>query len=88
MRVTSGQVASTQCSPRAAACSGEVQHGRHVAKLAGRIYEQLQTLYPLKPDDRPFLEAAARLQDVGYLINTDTGSFVLKGIYFGLVARY
>ena len=55
----------------AAACSGEVQHGRHVAKLAGRIYEQLQTLYPLSPQDRPFLEAAARLQDVGYLINYD-----------------
>ena len=55
----------------AAACSGDVLHGRHVAKLAGRIYEQLQPLYSLSPDDRPFLEAAARLQDVGYLINYD-----------------
>jgi hypothetical protein len=26
--------------------------------------------------------------DVGYLVDDDTGSFVLKGIYFGVVARY
>ena len=26
--------------------------------------------------------------DVGYLVNTDSGSFVLKGLYFGAVARY
>ncbi len=26
--------------------------------------------------------------DVGYLIDKDTGSFVLSGIYFGVVARY
>ncbi len=55
----------------AASCSGEIQHGRHVAKLAGRIYEQMQTMFSLDPADRPFLEAAARLQDVGYLINYD-----------------
>jgi hypothetical protein len=29
-----------------------------------------------------------RSTDVGYLIKSDSGSFVLKGIYFGVVARY
>ena len=55
----------------AAACSGEPAHGRHVARLAGVIFAQLAE--PLKMDiaDQPYLEAAARLQDVGYLINYD-----------------
>ena len=29
-----------------------------------------------------------RSRDVGYLINSDSGSFTLKGIYFGAVLRY
>ena len=29
-----------------------------------------------------------RTFDVGYLVKKDSGSFVLKGIYFGIVARY
>lgn len=29
-----------------------------------------------------------RSRDVGYLIKSDSGSFVLKGIYFGAVVRY
>lgn len=29
-----------------------------------------------------------RSLDVGYLFNTDTGNFTLKGLYFGVVARY
>jgi hypothetical protein len=29
-----------------------------------------------------------RSRDVGYLIKTDAGSLTLKGIYFGIVARY
>jgi hypothetical protein len=29
-----------------------------------------------------------RSRDVGYLIKTDSGSLTLKGIYFGVVARY
>lgn len=53
------------------ACSGEPEHGRHVALLAGRIFDQLQEPFALDPTDRPLLEAAARLQDVGYLINYD-----------------
>jgi exopolyphosphatase/guanosine-5'-triphosphate,3'-diphosphate pyrophosphatase len=57
----------------AAACTGEheLAHGKHVAFLAGRLFEQLAERFKLNADDRPFLEAAARLQDVGYLINYD-----------------
>ena len=55
----------------AAACSGEVEHGRTVAALAGKIYEQLATPLDLAPGDRLLLECAARLQDVGYVINYD-----------------
>ena len=46
-------------------------HSRHVAKLAGSIFAQLAERYELNPLDRPLLEAAAKLQDVGYLINYD-----------------
>jgi exopolyphosphatase/guanosine-5'-triphosphate,3'-diphosphate pyrophosphatase len=55
----------------AAACSGELEHGRQVARLAGRIYEQLAEPLALVPGDRLLLEIAARLQDVGYVINYD-----------------
>jgi exopolyphosphatase/guanosine-5'-triphosphate,3'-diphosphate pyrophosphatase len=55
----------------AAACSGELEHGRAVATLAGRIYEQLSGPLDLPAGDRPLLECAARLQDVGYVINYD-----------------
>jgi exopolyphosphatase/guanosine-5'-triphosphate,3'-diphosphate pyrophosphatase len=55
----------------AAACSGELEHGRKVASLAGRIHEQLAGPLGLVPADRTLLECAARLQDVGYVINYD-----------------
>jgi exopolyphosphatase / guanosine-5'-triphosphate,3'-diphosphate pyrophosphatase len=57
----------------AAACTGEheLAHGKHVAFLAGRLFDQLAERFKLNAEDRPFLEAAARLQDVGYLINYD-----------------
>jgi exopolyphosphatase/guanosine-5'-triphosphate,3'-diphosphate pyrophosphatase len=55
----------------AAACSGELEHGRTVATLAGRIFEQLAGPLDLPAGDRPLLECAARLQDVGYVINYD-----------------
>jgi len=55
----------------AAACSGELEHGRQVARLAGRIHEQLAGPLGLVPGDRTLLEIAARLQDVGYVINYD-----------------
>jgi hypothetical protein len=33
-------------------------------------------------------QAGYRSLDLGYLVKKDTGSFKLKGLYFGLVARY
>jgi exopolyphosphatase/guanosine-5'-triphosphate,3'-diphosphate pyrophosphatase len=55
----------------AAACSGELEHGRTVALLAGRIFDQLAGPLELVQGDRQLLECAARLQDVGYVINYD-----------------
>jgi exopolyphosphatase/guanosine-5'-triphosphate,3'-diphosphate pyrophosphatase len=55
----------------AAACSGELEHGRTVAALAGRIYQQLTAPLSLRSEDQLLLECAARLQDVGYVINYD-----------------
>jgi len=55
----------------AAACSGELEHGRTVAALAGKMYEQLAAALGLAAGDRLLLECAARLQDVGYVINYD-----------------
>jgi exopolyphosphatase/guanosine-5'-triphosphate,3'-diphosphate pyrophosphatase len=55
----------------AAACSGELEHGRAVALLAGRIFDQLAGPLDLVEGDRLLLECAARLQDVGYVINYD-----------------
>ena len=55
----------------AASCGCEMAHSRHVAKLAASIFSQLAAEYQLNPADGPLLEAAARLQDVGYLINYD-----------------
>ena len=53
----------------AAACSGEPEHGRQVAALAGRIFAQLAEPFKLLPGDKLLLECASRLQDVGYVIN-------------------
>jgi exopolyphosphatase / guanosine-5'-triphosphate,3'-diphosphate pyrophosphatase len=55
----------------AANCGVDIEHGRHTARLAGLILSQLIGKYDLTAEDRPLLEAAARLQDVGYLINYD-----------------
>ncbi len=55
----------------AANCGCEMAHSQHVARLAGSIYAQLAEVYELNPSDRELLETAARLQDVGYLINYD-----------------
>ena len=55
----------------AAACSGELEHGRTVSLLAGRIFDQLAAPLDLVAGDRLLLECAARLQDVGYVINYD-----------------
>jgi exopolyphosphatase/guanosine-5'-triphosphate,3'-diphosphate pyrophosphatase len=51
------------------ACSGEAEHGRQVAFLAGRIFADLQQRFSMPEGDRELLEMAARLQDVGYVIS-------------------
>ena len=53
----------------AAACGVELPHARQTAKLAGGIYEGLSKFHELDPQDAHLLDAAARMQDVGYLIN-------------------
>lgn len=55
----------------AANCEVDQEHGRQVARLGGMIYSQLAEKFQLPPEDMPLLETAARLQDVGYLINYD-----------------
>jgi exopolyphosphatase/guanosine-5'-triphosphate,3'-diphosphate pyrophosphatase len=53
----------------AARCNSDPVHGKQIARLAGLIYSQLIDRFSLDPHDRTLLETAARLQDVGYLIN-------------------
>ncbi|MGC3972050.1 MAG: Ppx/GppA phosphatase family protein [Pirellulales bacterium] len=55
----------------AVSCGTDVKHGKQVAKLAGMMLSQLIGTHGLTTEDHPLLEAAARLQDVGYLINYD-----------------
>lgn len=55
----------------AVSCRTDIEHGRQVSKLAGMMLSQLIGRFDLTTKDRPILEAAARLQDVGYLINYD-----------------
>ncbi|MBI2824832.1 MAG: Ppx/GppA family phosphatase [Planctomycetia bacterium] len=55
----------------AAGCGVDLAHGRQVARLAGSIFAQLRERFGLPAEDGPMLEAAARLQDVGYLIDYD-----------------
>ncbi len=55
----------------ARSAGSELEHGRHVAHMAGLIFSQLVDVFQLDPQDRPLLETAARLQDVGYLIDYD-----------------
>lgn len=51
------------------ACSGEADHGRQVAFLAGRIFDELREPFGMPEGDRLLLEIASRLQDVGYVIS-------------------
>ncbi len=53
----------------ATACGVELEHSRHVATIATQIYSAMCEHYELNPDDCRLLDAAARMQDVGYLIN-------------------
>ncbi len=50
-------------------CNYDRKHCRHVAKLALRIYDQLNETLKLKNECREYLEAAAILHDIGYHIS-------------------
>src|SRR6266850_338185 len=49
----------------------EPQHVLHVAKLALRLFDQLQDLHRLTPADRVVLEAAGCLHDIGWSLSPD-----------------
>ena len=53
----------------AAGCGCAVGHSRQESLLAGMIFVQLAEELGVSAEDRRLLEAAAKLQDVGYLIN-------------------
>jgi exopolyphosphatase / guanosine-5'-triphosphate,3'-diphosphate pyrophosphatase len=53
----------------AANCGVDLRHARHTARLAVQIFSQLMGEAGLAAADGVLLEAAARLQDVGYLID-------------------
>jgi exopolyphosphatase/guanosine-5'-triphosphate,3'-diphosphate pyrophosphatase len=55
----------------AEACGVDLAHARQVARLAVEIYDGLREFFDLPPSDRRLLDAAARMQDVGYLISYD-----------------
>lgn len=46
----------------------DAAHGRHVARLALSLFEQLRDVHRLGPDDRRILIAAAVLHDIGLFI--------------------
>jgi len=45
------------------------EHGRHVARLALKLYDELEGVHALGKDSRELLEAAALLHDIGYYIS-------------------
>jgi exopolyphosphatase/guanosine-5'-triphosphate,3'-diphosphate pyrophosphatase len=45
------------------------QHGRHVARLAGRLFEETRQIHQLDREGRLLLEVASLLHDVGHFIN-------------------
>ncbi|MBL9125010.1 MAG: Ppx/GppA family phosphatase [Planctomycetaceae bacterium] len=55
----------------AARCGVDQPHCEQVARLAVSLCEQLAERFGLTPEDQAIVEAAAQLQDVGYLINYD-----------------
>ena len=52
-------------------CGADLAHARQVAWIAGRLLDELAEPFGLSPDDKPLIEAAALLSNVGYLINFD-----------------
>ncbi len=50
----------------------EATHGKHVAVLAGELFDQLKSLHGLKEHDRTLLVAASILHDIGYAISHES----------------
>ncbi|MCA9234455.1 MAG: Ppx/GppA family phosphatase [Planctomycetales bacterium] len=63
--------ADEQINRFAEKCGVQLKHAQHVATLAADIYRGLGAMFDLPRDDDRLLRAAARLQDVGYLISYD-----------------
>lgn len=55
----------------AAGCGVDLAHSAQVARLAGLVFDRLAEYCGFQCEDRRLLEAAALLQDVGYLIDYD-----------------
>ena len=53
----------------ATSCNVELHHARQVARLARQIYEGLAEPFHLPAEDVRLLDAAALLEDIGYLIS-------------------
>ena len=55
----------------AARCGADLPHARQVARLAGRLWDEMTEALGLCAGDRELLETAALLANVGYLISFD-----------------
>jgi exopolyphosphatase/guanosine-5'-triphosphate,3'-diphosphate pyrophosphatase len=76
----------------AASCGAEPRHANHVAALARQLFDQLRGPLGLPPEERPLLEAAALLHEVGNLINYEKHHqhayhLILHGDLRGLTPR-
>ena len=59
-----------------------------IAKSFKTHYADLDTDGTVNVTNNIGAQLGYRSFDVGYLVDQDTGSFTLKGLYFGVVARY
>lgn len=53
-------------------CNWDEAHGRQVARLATRLFDQTAPLHGLGDDDREFLEYAALLHDIGHHVSIES----------------
>ena len=58
----------------------EEAHGRHVADLALRLFDETHDLFGIPKGDRPLLEAACLLHDVAYGVNPRRHAELAEGI--------
>lgn len=68
-RAISGEERAAAVEAFARSCGVDIPHAQQVARIAGLLVEQLSDPLGIDPDDRPLIEAAALLANVGYLIN-------------------